>query len=336
MTETQAQVKFEKPLTLDKMKPEERADYDTVLAELKAYMDANGKQAKDIHKPSGIPASTLYPWLDGTTTGNYQNATDRVRKWLNSLKDNKVVDETRAQWKRPDFVETDTARAIIAGLGYAQSQAVMVSLTYGTGMGKSTAALHFKNTRANVHYILLNQTKARPARLVEEILNTLGIDRQRKTDPWDTIHKHLAATTPKSLLIFDEGQYLNEKGLNDIRYLYDAKPSIGIALLGNSDLSKKIALTTSLQGAGQVQSRFRLRKINLKPNAQDINIYLDAWGIVKPELRKVLSAIGMKVGSLREISETLESALSRIRNPDDLTPEIIRKAWQDRSAEILS
>lgn len=335
MENVKTQVKTEKLSTLDKMTVEERADYDAVLTELKTYMDASGKQAKNIYKESGIPAATLYPWLDGTTTGNYQNATERVRKWLNSLKDNEGIEEKKVKWKRPDFVETDTARAIIAGLGYAQSQAVMVSLTYGTGMGKSTAALHFKNTRANVHYILLNQTNARPARLVEKILNTLGIERQRKTDPWETIHAHLAATTPKSLLIFDEGQYLNEKGLNDIRYLYDVKPSVGIALLGNSDLSKKIALTTSLQGAGQVQSRFRLRKINLKPNAQDINIYLDAWGITKPELRKVLTSVGMKVGSLREISETLESAFSRIKDGNDLTPEIIRRAWQDRSAENL-
>jgi Uncharacterized ATPase, putative transposase len=322
--------------TLDKMPPSERNAYDVALSRLNTIMADHGLSRYDVSQRSGIPAPTLNPWMEGITKGSYPNTTRKVEAWIQTLDDAEKAKPAEPKGiKRPAFVETQVSREIFTSLTFAQSSGVMVSGTYGTGMGKTSAAEEFAATRSNVIYIVASPLTSSAAALQAELVDATGFVPVPGVPRMKALGRYLSDGGKKSLIIIDEAQHLKSRAIDSVRYLRDVH-KVGLAFLGNGILARKLDLSASPDEAGQVQSRFRRRKVILRPIAADVAAYIDAWGISDPKIRELLTVIGMKTGSLRQISETLESALTAAQVLNcDLTPELIRDAWHDRTAEKL-
>lgn len=324
------------PSTLHKMTEDARLQYEEVHALLLEFMQQQVMTRYQVTVKSGISAGTLNPWLDGTTKGNYANTTKAVRDFLTSMDDKSAVEEAaQGEFKKPKFIETQISKRILAALAYAQNTPSMVSVTIGTGMGKTTTAKHFCSTRANVLYVPISPDTCAAYALRRELIDAAGLHQTRMKSMIKTLGEHMSQGDRRSLIIIDEAQYLPEKSINSLRYLYDVY-GIGLAFIGNQDIGKKLALSSSTQGVGQIQSRFGLRLNMLKPDQADIDSYLDAWQIIDPEMRSIFTVLAGKTGAFRQVDETLQQAVTQaagLKTP--LTADIVRNAWRNRSNETL-
>jgi len=328
------QASIDKTYTLDRMSAQERIDYDRVLGQLEKEMAERALSRFEAAKQSGIPAPTLNPWMDGTTKGNYAAATKRVQDWLNTLDgDREVLPETQGL-KRPGYIETIASKKIMTTLRYTRAAGTMALITCGTGMGKTTTAEHYADNHANVIFITLDPLECTATAIRREIAYLAKAERERGQSLTLAIGKALT-DGKKSLIIIDEAQYLKERTLNMLRSLND-KYGIGLALLGNEDIFKRLRVTASQQGAGQIQSRFSKRVFEMTPIERDIATYIDAWGITDAKCRELLMVIGRKTGSLRQVCATIEGADIVARGSNrEITAELLRKTWFERTTETL-
>jgi len=183
--------------------------------------------------------------------------------------------------------------------------------------------------------VVLSPLTYAPFALQREIADAAGVEYQRGMTRLQLIGKHLSEGGKRSLIIIDEAQYLKEKSINVLRYLYDIH-GVGLAFLGNEDIFRRLTVTSSREGAGQVQSRFGMRLHELRPCDDDIRAYLDAWGITDADIRSFLLVLGRKTGALRQIAETLQSCMTAVAGSGKtLTVDMLRDAWLRRSGEIL-
>ena len=132
-----------------------------------------GWNRSEIAKRSSVPAGTLYPWLDGTSKGRYDTVAERLEKWLDSVEELTVA-AARVP-VAPGYVETPTARKLIDALLFAQMMPEMVVLNLGSGMGKSTAAVHYRDTRPHVFSVTMRPTTASTNNMLRVLCDAFDI-----------------------------------------------------------------------------------------------------------------------------------------------------------------
>lgn len=296
---------------------------------------AHNLSRTDVARRAAVSVGTLYQWYDGNYVGNYSQINARIEKWLAAEIERQET--AGALIKEPEFVMTPTAKRVSDMLLYAQEAPAMVLITLGPGMGKTRTARHVMDSRLHVFRVVMSPSTAKMAAMMRAIAMGLGVSASTRDTAIITkgVGERLRRNGRKTLLIVDEAQNLIDQAVDELRHLFD-EYQVGIALLGNEDLTRRFGGQAPREGYGQLHRRIGGRIRQLKPTTEDIDTYVDAWGLDDPDILKLARSIGRKPGALGQIVETFRYAnIIAAGRGRDMTADDVRAAWINRSGEDL-
>ena len=264
----------------------------------------HGWSKSEFARRADIPGGTFSGWFDGTYKGRYDTTTQRVENFLASC--GEAAEAAASLPAEPGFVKTRTARELFEALTYAQHLPTVAVATVVSGCGKTTAAQAYARTRPHVFVVTLSPSSKRPHILLGEVAEQIGIETGNSSKLKGVLVRALRREGFSALLIIDEAQYLTEECINELRYLHDAA-RCGLVLLGNDEVTTPYATRDARHHSPQVARRVGHRLSILRPHAEDIDAYVDAWGLDEPELRAIAKVIAAKPGALGALAETIKA-----------------------------
>ena len=294
---------------------------------------AEGWSKAEAARQFNIPGGTFSQYLSGKYDGRLDNQNAKVEKWLTSW--DELSTEAAKIPESPGFLLTPTGNTVISALKRAQSSAGLVAITIGSGMGKTVACNHFKDTRPNVVMVTASPFTKKAYGIMIELAEELGIVQHNPVRLPRAVGKRLQKSGGGTLLIVDEAQNLIDEAIDQLRQFKDLY-GCGLALIGNDEVYEHLVRKQNGVDYGQLKSRISRRVRRDKPQAEDIAMLLDAWKIEDPAVRKVLTGIAYKPGSLRQMDETIKLAqilAAEMRKP--LSAELVNAAWAGRDVEGL-
>ena len=302
-----------------------------VRAQVREIMATENLTQADVAKAAQIAYGTFTPFMGGTYAGNNVALADRVKRWINSREAERQVAATIIQ--EPGFVATPTANEVLGLLQWAKGAPGITLITLGPGMGKTMASKEFADRNPHAYRVVMRPSTSGVHSMMKEIAQTIGVTERDPGKLTRAVGDKLKRNGRHTLIMVDEAQNLSDTAVDELRHYLD-EYGCGIALLGNEDVQTRWGRATPKEGYGQLHRRIGPRLRRLKPLSEDIETYLDAWGIEDQEVLKLLRVIGRKAGALGQIKETLSMAnilaagAGRVLNADD-----IRAAWQNRGGE---
>lgn len=333
-TETAGSVWLRQTPTPTRTLPDDvRRDWERVRSDLATLAGREGWTMMEVCRRSDVPVGTLSTWYDGKYTGRYQSITERVLTFLVAHEERKTVDAARLS--EPLWVPTPIALQVMDALLIAQELPGIALVTLGPGMGKSTCVRHARKTRPHTYAITLSPSTRSVASITRAVAEAVDVScplHQMRA----AIGSRLQRNGRRPLLIVDEAQNLSDESVQELRHYHDVYET-GLALLGNEDVHTRWGSLKVREGYGQTHRRIDARVRQLRATAQDIDTYLEAFGIRDDgDMARLLRAIGSKPGSLGQISKTLRMASIRATGEGrDLTVDDVRWAWTHRSGEHL-
>jgi DNA transposition AAA+ family ATPase len=254
-------------------------------------------------KEAGIKYGSFTNWVGGTYAGDTQRIAAQVSQWLAARAERKLVsDRVRAA---PDFVETPTARDIIAQLTYVQATPDIMVVVGVPGIGKTKAAEQYQKTNPNVFMFTALSSMKTAFGMLEELAFTVDVNERRATRINRAIGMKLKGR--KSLIIVDEAQHLTGDALDELRAFHDLW-DCGIAMIGDMRLHTRIHGKGRDGNLAQLSSRVGMRIKQLRPRTEDIAMIASAWGILDPKVMRLVQKIGLRDGGLRILTKTLKLA----------------------------
>jgi DNA transposition AAA+ family ATPase len=292
------------------------------------YAAENGWTKSEVARRADIAIGTFSGWYDGTYNGRYDTTTQRVENFLASYLE--ATEAASALPVEPGFVQTRVARELFETFTYAQALPTMAIATLVAGLGKTSAAEAFKATRPHVFHVTLSPSSRSVHTLKSEIGEQLGIDTRNSGTLKGAIVEALKRDGFSALLIVDEAQYLGEDSINELRHFRDMA-KCGLVLLGNDETTTPYATRDVKHASPQVTRRIGYRVNVMKPYAEDIETFLDAWQLTDKDVRAVGTAIATRPGALGALAETIKAASMIARGMGrGLTADDLRAAYQRR------
>ena len=289
---------------------------------------SRGWSKSEVARRCGMPSGTFSQWQSGNYSGRYDAQNRLIDNWLKTVTDDENF--AAAIPASPGFAATKSAGKVMDALAFAQMTPGLVIITYGAGMGKTTACERYRATRPHVHMFTASPHVRTVHGMLVELAAELGIDPRNPARLSRAVRERLRRTGSGTLLIADEAQNLSDDAVNQLRQLVDLA-SCGVALVGNSELYGRFHKNGDGPSYAQIQRRVAMRVNRQFPFPDDIDAIVDAWGIDDPACRKVLKGIGMKPGALGQIDVTLKMASMLAAGAGTkLTADLIRMAWSNR------
>jgi DNA transposition AAA+ family ATPase len=306
------------------------AKWRDLRATLRMLAEHENWSMAEVSRRAGIPGGTFSPWYSGKYVGKYGPVHADVDKWLRALEEARAaISVTLAE---PDFLRTRVAAEVLDTLLLAQELPGVVLITLGPGMGKTACAQHVRKTRPNTFLVTMSPSVRNIPALQRELGIALDIMGHPK-DARQRIGEKLRRYGRKPLLMIDEAQNLADEAVDELRHYHDVY-ECGIALIGNEDVMKRWHSRAPKKGYGQLHSRFTDRVYYADPLRSDVEMYVEAWGQLDPEVKRLLVEIGMRPGAFRQIAATLMTASIRA-GARGVQPSDIVDAWKRRSGEVL-
>lgn len=288
----------------------------------------HGWKKSEVARRADIAIGTFSGWYDGTYKGRYDTTTAKIENFLKGFQ--AAFEAAAALPTAPGFVQTRVARELFEMFTYAQALPTMAVATIRAGMGKTQAAKEFQKTRPHVFHVELSPSSQSPHMLKTEIADALGIDGGNAVTLKSKIVNALRRDGFSALLIVDEAQNLTEDCINELRHFRDVA-GCGLVLLGNNEVTTPYASSDVRHASPQVSRRIGHRLSIMKPYAEDITAFLDAWQLTDDDLRKVATAVARKPGALGALDETIKAASMIARGQRrSLIADDLRAAYQRR------
>ena len=292
------------------------------------YAAENGWTKSEVSRRAAIAIGTLSGWYDGTYNGRYDTTTQRVENFLASYLE--ATEAASALPDEPGFVQTRVARELFETFTYAQALPTVAIATLVSGLGKTSAAEAFRATRPHVFLVTLSPSSRSVHTLKSEIGEQLGIDTRNSGTLKGAIVEALKRDGFSALLIIDEAQNLGEDSINELRHFRDLA-KCGLVLLGNDESTTPYATRDVKHASPQVTRRIGYRVNVMKPYAEDIETFLDAWQLTDKDVRAIGTAIAKRPGALGALTETIKAASMIARGMHrGLTADDLRAAYQRR------
>lgn len=308
------------------MEPALLARWHDACDKIAHYAREFGWSKSEVARRAGIATGTFSQWYSGSYQGRYDTTTQKVENFLASVEEGMELDANLLV--EPEFFETRLSRELFAAFVYAQKLPTIAIATVVAGMGKTMAAERFQSTRPHVFHITLSPSSSSPYLLKMEIAEQLGIQTRDAAMLKSAITNALHRDGHSALMILDEAQNLTEEGINELRYFRDMA-NCGLVLLGNDEVSTPYASSDTRNSSPQVARRIGVRMSVLKPYAEDIAAFIDAWGLEGDDLRETATKIASRAGALGALGETIKAA-SIIAGGKSLTADDLRCAYQLR------
>lgn len=245
----------------------------------------------------------------------------KLGAWLDNLnrRDKLPVELVTA----PEFVETPTAKAIIATITYAQLAADYGLVVGEPGIGKTMALENFRDSRPNAWLATMSPATEGPVPMLKAIGFVLGLCSPAvgAIEMSQKIVTHLRGT--RGVLILDEAQHLGQKALDELRAIIDAS-KIGLVLAGDTTLREKISAFS------QLSSRIGKNAPIGGLSAADSTALARSLGIDGTDERRFLELISRQRGGLRCVVKTVR--LGRTYAEGEGVPlgiDHLRSAWSN-------
>lgn len=304
---------------------EEQILHDLVRVEMASGGLSQARSANEI----GISDSALSQWLAGKYRGDVDAVEAKVSRWLEARTERAKL--TASLPTAPAWVETTTARRILAGLSYAQMAGDIAVVYGGAGLGKTKAARHYAAGHPNVWVATMTSSTNTLGPCLERIAVACGL-RPSNTRAF-RIEADLVERLEETngLLIIDEAQHLNTRAIEALRGLHDAT-GVGLAIMGNEVIYSRITGGRRSAEFAQLFSRIGKRVRLTRPRKDDVESLLDAWGITGREEREAVLEIARSPGALRMVTKALRLA-TLFAKGESVQLRHIRAAWRDLGGE---
>ncbi|MEZ5709698.1 MAG: AAA family ATPase [Blastomonas sp.] len=281
---------------------------------------------------TGIKSGTLSNFALGSYKGDnekYARMIFRFRQNLSMQRELKVEAPDI-----PSYFETRTSREVINLLAWAQ-RGRMTVVACGPGVGKTTAAHHYRDSVSNVWMVTLLPSINTVIKLVMHVLEAMG-DLHARPNRLVGAYVMNKLQHTRGLLIFDDAQHLSIEQVEEIRGWYDLT-GVGVAFLGNDKVISRMEGGTRQAAFAQLYSRVGMRLIRNVPLMEDIEKLADEWRIQDSAILGLLKQIGKKPGGLRSCTFTLEVAQMIARsNQRELSIEDVSAAWSQLSTRPIA
>jgi len=203
----------------------EKVDPLEVLRGLIAAGEVTQTQAA---REMGVSTTTLSQVLTGKYAADPTAVMEKAAAWL-------AAREARRQAGlpgMPGFVETPTAKRILAALSYAQLAADIAVIYGAAGVGKTMSIAEYQRRSPSVWVAVMTPGHAGVTAALEETALAVGL-RDIPQSP-ARIHREVAARLKGTggLVVVDEAQHLSVAALDALRSIHDAA-GVGLALVGN-------------------------------------------------------------------------------------------------------
>lgn len=263
---------------------------------------------------AGIPSGTLSGWSSQTYQGNAEVVARRVyryRQLVDSQAAQRADEVLAGRDAEPDFVETPTAVRLRTLMIMAQRGTMTVAAT-GPGCGKTKVMRHYAASVANVWTLTIDPSLRGLRAFSAEVARAVtGKPASGWTSQLSQCVKDSVANRG-GLIIVDEANHLAYESLEMLRAWHDAT-GVGVCMLGNEEL------VATIKNGSKAHSRTAFARLNRRieythvqdmPQREDVEVYLDAWGVTASDQRKLLIAIGTTPGSgaLGEVKQIISHA----------------------------
>lgn len=301
--------------------------------EIRKIAADNGWSKSEVARRADVAVGTFSSWYDGTYKGRYDTTTQRIENFISQLQDAAAV--SMQMPTTPGFLQTRVARELMTAMTYAQMLPTIAVVTCASGLGKSMAARAYRNSRPHVTHVTLSPSSASPHVLKQEIAQELGIECRDGNKIKRVITDALRRDGYHALLIIDEAQNLTEDGINELRHFRD-NAQCGLVLLGNEEGRTPYAARDPRHASAQVARRVGHRLSIMKPYAEDVDQFVDAWALSDPEVRALAVKIAGMPGAFGTLSETILTAGMIAAGHDrPITIADLRAAWENRGAGVI-
>ena len=299
---------------------------DTV-ARARAELEASGLSQAAAAREIGISDSALSQWLAGRYPGDPDAVEAKVAVWLDSRRRRAALG--RRLPDPPEWVETPTARRILAGLGYAQLAGDVCVAHGGAGVGKTCAMRRYASRQPSVWTATATVVTRAPGPCLGVVAQACGLGgagSRSLAQLEGDVRSRVARTG--GLLVVDEAQHLSVRALDALRGIHDAT-GIGLALLGGQPLYVRMSGGRRTEHLAQLHSRVG-RLVSLgRPTAEDVDALLGAWdGVDAARLRKASLEIASGPGALRALTKALRYA-HLLADGGRVLARHMRAAWKE-------
>ncbi len=289
-------------------KPDDTDDFkaaaqDALRGQCRAILDEEGLKQSDLARESGVAYGTFTAWMTGNYAGRNDRIAAEVARWLKARIERRaaVAEVPRA----PGFLRTPSAEGFLQVLMMAQVLPDISAIVGGAGIGKTMAARHYRETSPNVTLVTANPSTSKANTILGAVAEELRLTERNSTRLYKSIGAKLVDA--QALIVVDEAQHLTLGALEQLRALHDIY-GVGLAFIGNETVHGLLSGGRNGTEHAQLSSRFGYRVVQRKPRERDIEMLLDAWGVIEAEERKFLGMIGRKPGALRAVTKALRLA----------------------------
>ncbi len=323
--------------------PEDIAvDVTAERAWLKEHKESNSLSWGGVSQRCGVPQGTLSAWIYGNYQGNSEKVGQKIfryRQMVESQAEQAAASPGTATGKALGYVDMPTARRLKSLMIVAQSGEMTVGAT-GPGTGKTMVSADYAACVSNVWTVSISPVTKSLAAMTSEVLRAVGGKvgsgwvRQMAAQVSDMVANR------NGLLLIDEANHLEFEALEQLRAWHDTT-RVGICLLGNEELIGTIRSGNQRHGRhafARLNSRIAMSHVQDLPLPEDIDAYLDAWGIENGEQRAFLKRIGLTpgAGGLREIRQIISNAtMLATEDGVQLSHAYLREALSMRSTRLL-
>lgn len=315
------------------LKPADLERWRKATSQVRDLAARMGYSKAETSRRSEVPQGTFSPWYNGNYPGAVATVTAKIERWLVSMAEAQELAARLPQ--APGFIETRTAKSVMAALLYAQTMPSMAIVILGAGCGKTVCADHYIQTRPHAYKVTMRPTTGSVHGMLLALADSLGVVERNPARLDTAIGERLKRNGRNTLLLVDEAQNLTDNAVNELRYLLDAF-GCGLGLLGNEELYTRLGGEKPTPAFAQIHRRIGMRVRQLQPHEEDIAALVAAWGITDPAAVKLAMAIGHKPGALSQISQTLmlagQIAAGRERA---VTADDVKAAWRNRGGEAI-
>lgn len=322
------------PKALPNRSAEDIALWRTLSDELMSVAKANGWTKAEVARRMNMADGTFSQWYSGKYDGRLDNQNRIVQQFLASVAESAEAASTIPT--SPAFIRTRTSAEVTDTLVWAQVSADMVMITLGAGMGKTATCRQYCATRPHVYMATVSPHTKTVHGMLTELASELDVHEHNPAKLTRAIGKKLGRIGNGSLLIVDEAQNLVDDAVNQLRHFVDVY-GCGVALVGNNEIYGRFTKRSDGPSFAQLRSRVGKRLSRVKPHAEDIKAFVEAWRVTDPAAVKLLTGIGMKGGALRQIDKTMKLAsMLALSSGEAVTAEHVEAAWKNRDVEDIA
>ena len=296
-----------------------------VIARVKALLEQSTVTQAQIAKEIGVSGSTVNQLLNGNYKADPTAMVQKLANWLTAR-------DQRADAPRdPGFVMTETAKQIMADMGYALTTQSIVIIHGITGVGKTTALREFQRNNNNVWVITTSPSRATMTECLYELAMELGMENApRLRGPLARALRRRLRNT-KGLIVVDEADHVDRPTLEELRILAE-EVEVGLVLVGNSRVYTQLTGGPRSEDFARLFSRIAMKRALTKAKKADVLAFASAWNITGAAELDLLLRISERPGALRLVSKNLKLAVM-YSGGEPLTEQILLHTFNKLEGE---